>query len=60
MSFEIAIYVTAFAIISASTLLGRKRGRATRNAAEALQHPEIEKLVRPMLLFSTTAPMVHC
>jgi hypothetical protein len=60
MSLEIAIYVTTFAVISASLLLGRKSRRATTNAAESFQHPEIEKLVRPLLLFSTTAPMVHC
>ncbi len=60
MSLEIAIYVTTFAIISASLLLGRKGSRATANAADPLQHPELEKLVRPMLLFSTTAPMAHC
>ncbi len=60
MRFELAIYVTTFAIISTSILLGRKRGRAPTHAAEALQHPEVDALVRPLLLFSTTATLAHC
>jgi hypothetical protein len=59
MRLEIAIYVTTFALVSTSLLLGRKRGRAPTNAAEAL-HPELDKLVRHTLLFNTTAPVAHC
>jgi hypothetical protein len=60
MRLEIAIYVTTFAIVSASLLLGRKGSRASTNAAQALPPPELDALVRPMLLFRTTALMAHC
>jgi hypothetical protein len=61
MSLEISIYVTTFALIGASLLLGRKRHSSpTTAAAEVLPHPEIAELVRATLLFSRTVTMAHC
>jgi hypothetical protein len=60
MNLELAIYVTTFALISASLLISGKRG-ARGAAARERQHAEaLDALVRPMLLFTTTASVAHC
>ena len=58
MNLELAIYVTTFALIGASMLLKRSPRSV---AASERQHAEaLDALVRPMLLFTTTAPVAHC
>jgi hypothetical protein len=60
MNLETAILVTTFALLSASLLLsGRKdlRNTMTRERRDA---SELDALFRPVLLFTTTAPVAHC
>lgn len=60
MNFELAIYVAAFAIIGASMLISGKRNPRSAAARERQHAEALETLVRPMLLFTTTASVAHC
>lgn len=60
MNLELAIYVTTFAIIGASILLSGKRNPRSAAARERQHAEALDTLVRPMLLFTTTAPVAHC
>jgi hypothetical protein len=61
MNLELAIYVTTFALISASLLMiSGKRGPRGAAAREREHAEALDALVRPMLLFTTTAPVAHC
>jgi hypothetical protein len=60
MNLELAIYVTTFAIIGASLLISGKRGPRSGAARERKHAEALDALVRPMLLFTTTAPVAHC
>jgi hypothetical protein len=58
MSIETALFVTTFALISASLLLsGRKNPHAPQKHGK---DAELDALFRPVLLFTTTAPVAHC
>lgn len=60
MSIETALFVTTFALMSASLLLlGRKTPRATATPGHG-KDAELDALFRPVLLFTTTAPVAHC
>jgi hypothetical protein len=60
MSIETALFVTTFALISASLLLsGRKNSLAPANPKHG-KDTELDALFRPVLLFTTTAPVAHC
>ncbi|PTL78331.1 hypothetical protein [Vitiosangium sp. GDMCC 1.1324] len=60
MTTELAIYVTAFAIITAGLLLSGKRELRNAAAQKRKNAAEIDALVRPVLLFTTTTPVAHC
>jgi hypothetical protein len=60
MSFETAVFFTTFVFLGARlVLLGRKSNQVTQ--AQERQHvAEVHELVRPVLLFSTKAPVALC
>ncbi|HYO55518.1 hypothetical protein [Archangium sp.] len=60
MNFELAIYVTTFALIGASFLLSGKKESRNTAAQKRRNDAELDALVRPVLLFSITAPVAHC
>lgn len=65
MSLETAIFVTTFALLGASLLLSSKRDTRRRTVARgrrgnAAELHELHELVRPALLFTTTARIAHC
>jgi hypothetical protein len=60
MNIELAIYVTTFALISAGLLLSGKKELRNAVARERQDTAELEALMRPVLLFSVTAPVAHC
>lgn len=60
MSIETALFFTTFALISARLLLsGRKNPHATATQKHG-KDTELDALFRPVLLFTTTAPVAHC
>lgn len=60
MNLELAIYVTAFALVGASMLLSSKWSPRNAAAREREHAEALDALVRPMLLFTTTASVAHC
>lgn len=60
MNLEFAIYVTTLAIIGASYLLSGKREFRNAAAQQRRHEAELDALMRPMLLFTSKAPMAHC
>jgi hypothetical protein len=60
MNLETAILVTTFALLGASLLLsGRKNPRNTLRPEHG-KDAELDALFRPVLLFTTTAPVAYC
>ncbi len=60
MKLELAIYVTAAALIGASYLLSGKKGLRSTAAQRRQHEAELDALVRPMLLFTNKAPVATC
>lgn len=61
MNLELAIYVTVFVLIGTSYLLsGKKKRQSTAAQHDARLDAELDALVRPMLLFTSKAPVAHC
>ena len=60
MRLETAILVTTFALMGASLLLSGKREPRSTMARQLRDAAELEALVRPALLFATTAQVAHC
>lgn len=60
MNLELAIYVTTFALISARYLLSGKKELRSTAAQQRKHEAELDALVRPMLLFTSKAPVAHC
>ncbi|WNG38141.1 hypothetical protein F0U60_33930 [Archangium minus] len=60
MRIELAIYVTTFALVSASILFSGRRELRSNAVRERKNAAELDALLRPMLLFSATAPVAHC
>jgi hypothetical protein len=60
MNLDTAILVTTFALLGVSLLLsGRKSSRHT-SVREHEESADLDALFRPVLLFTTTAPVAHC
>ncbi|MCY1077124.1 hypothetical protein [Archangium lansingense] len=60
MNLELVIYVTTFAIISASYLLSGKKELRSNAAQQRKHEAELDALVRPLLLFTSKAPVAYC
>ncbi|MGZ3458748.1 MAG: hypothetical protein ACXU86_09600 [Archangium sp.] len=60
MRLETVILVTTFALLGASLLLSGKREPRSPAARARGDAAELDALVRPALLFTTTAPVAHC
>lgn len=60
MRFETAIIVTTFVFTGIRLLLSGRRNNQVLQEQERQHVAEVHELVRPVLLFSTTAPMAMC
>lgn len=58
MSFEMVIFTAVFVLLGASLLVQPRLPRAF--AARGSLDPELDPLVRPQLLFSTTVSVARC
>ncbi|QRK07600.1 hypothetical protein JQX13_47690 [Archangium violaceum] len=60
MRIELAIYVTTFALVSASFLFSGRRELRSNTVRERKNAAELDELMRPLLLFNIKAPVAHC
>jgi hypothetical protein len=60
MSLETAIFVTTFAILGARLLISGNRDIRSAAEREHKNTVELDALFRPVLLFTTTAPVARC
>jgi hypothetical protein len=60
MNFEIAVFFTTFVFLGTRLVLSGRRSNQVTQARELQHVAEVHELVRPVLLFSTKAPVALC